>query len=271
MALSPAQRASYSHDHHSKIPFLTTPRHLSGPGDPRHVTHALLASGWSVTSAPGDPRTALTGPDHARHQLILDPLSTSYWQIESADWSWYASFGRMVPAEIVAGFTDRLIAGPRRSDVGIWERMATAGWSVERRPDGTGESRSSGPHRLRAELVQLYEEDPKRTAWRIEALPKYHGPPAWRMWISGAIPEHLLDGLAEQLVTTTPVIRGMHDPESHGAQQEPSGLTPEQAVAAHFTRVDALSRRARNRRRTGPTASLPAPAAPSAPASVSLR
>ncbi|MFI8103417.1 DUF317 domain-containing protein [Streptomyces sp. NPDC086023] len=271
MALSPAQRASYIADRNSKIPFFSAPRHLAGPGDPRHVTHPLLAAGWSVTSAPGDPRTVLTGPDQARHRLILDPLSTSYWQIEAADWTWNAAFGRMVPAEIVAGFTDRLLDGPRRSDVGPWARMEKAGWAVERRPDGTGEARSSGSRQLCAELIDFYDEAPERMTWRIEATSEYDGPPAWRIWISGAVPERLLDGLAQQLVTTTPVVRGMYDPESNGARQEPSGLSPEQVVDAHFARVDAIGRRALAHRRTRPTASLPAPAAPAAPTSVSLR
>ncbi|MFJ4338606.1 DUF317 domain-containing protein [Streptomyces sp. NPDC088915] len=271
MALSSAQRASYSRDHLSKIPFLTEPRHLAGPGDPRHVTHALLAAGWSVASAPGDPRTVLTGPAQTRHRVTLDPLSPSYWQIESADWSWCASFGQMVPAEIVAGFTDRLVAGTPRSSIGPWARMENAGWSVERRPNDTREARSPGPHQIRTEVVQVYEGTPEQMAWRIEVLPEYGGAPAWRMWISGAIPEYLLDGLAEQLVTTTPVVRGMYDPESHGALQEPSGLSPEQVVEAHFARVDAFGRRVRAHRRTRPAVSLPAPAVPSAPASVSLR
>ncbi|MFF7438967.1 DUF317 domain-containing protein [Streptomyces sp. NPDC008122] len=213
----------------------------------------------------------LTGPDHARHRLALDPLSTSYWQIDAADWTWNAAFGRMVPAEIVAGFTDRLVDGPRRSDVGPWARMEKAGWSVERQPDGTGEAHSPGPHQLRAELVQVYEEDPTRMSWRIEALPEYGVPLAWRMWISGAVPGPLLDGLTEQLVSTTPVIRGMYDLESNGARQEPSGLSPEQVVEAHFARVDAIGRRSRTHRRTRPTTSLPTPAAPAAPTSISLR
>ncbi|MGW7303990.1 DUF317 domain-containing protein [Streptomyces sp. NPDC054835] len=271
MPVTAAQRSSYADDHRSKIPFLSAPRHLAGPGDPRHVTHALLAAGWSVTSAPGDPRTVLTGPDHARHRLVLDPLSTSYWQIEAADWTWYASFGRMVPAEIVAGFTDRLVDGPQRSDVGPWQRMEKAGWSVERQPDGTGEAHSSGPHQLRSELIEFYDEAPGRMTWRIEATPEYAGPPAWRIWISGAVPMHLMDGLAEQFVTTAPVVRGMHDTESRGARQEPSGLSPEQAVEAHFSRVGDIARRARAQRRTRPTASLPAPAVPTTPASVPLR
>ncbi|MFC0844746.1 hypothetical protein ACFH04_13660 [Streptomyces noboritoensis] len=75
--MSPAQRASYAADHLSKIPFETSPRPLAGPGDPRHVTHALLAAGWKITSAPGDVRLTLHGPDHTPHRLEIDPLSIS--------------------------------------------------------------------------------------------------------------------------------------------------------------------------------------------------
>lgn len=263
MAVSPAQRASYAADHLSKIPFHSSPRHLAGPGDPRHVTHALLAAGWTITSAPGDPRLVLTGPDHARHRLRFDPLKHSYWQIDAADRSWYASFDRMVPAEIVAGFTDRLIGGPRRKDLGPWQRMTRAGWTVERRPNGTGKAHSSGSHRLWVESEQRYEDDPTRLTWRIQARPDYDRPLVWRMWINGIVPEHLLDGLVEQLVATTPVVRGMYEYGGDSVRQEPSGLSPEQVVEAYAARLEAvrkLVRAERGSRRL--TTSLPAPAPP---------
>ncbi|MDT9685031.1 DUF317 domain-containing protein [Streptomyces sp. TRM76323] len=264
MTISPAQRASYANDHHTKIPFATAPRHLAGPGDPRHVTHALLAGGWSLTSAPGDPRTVLTGTDQA-HQLVLDPFSNdSCWRLHSADWSWDASFDRMVPVEIIAGVTDRLVDGPRRGDIGPWERMAQAGWAVERRPDKTGEALSPGPYPVRAELRPISEEEPDRCVWRIEALPEYGGPRIWHIWISGPVPEHLLSGLVEQLVSPAPVLRRMFDLTHYGARQIPSPLSPEQAVEAHFDRVDATQQRARARRRTRLKTALPAPATPPA-------
>ncbi|MFG2488002.1 DUF317 domain-containing protein [Streptomyces virginiae] len=262
MAVGPAQRASYANDHHTKIPFETAPRHLAGPGDPRHVTHALLAAGWTLTSAPGDPRIALTGPDEARHQMVIDPFASgSWWRIRSVDWTWYASFDRMVPAEIIAGFTDRLLEGPRRGDAGPWERMEAAGWTVDRHPDGAGQAHSPDPHPILVELRPISGDVPDRLAWRIQADPEHGGPPIWGTWISGSVPDHLMAGLVEQLVSTAPVLRGMHDLDHYGARQNPSPLTSEQAVEAHFTRIDAARARARSRRRTRLTAHLPTPAA----------
>lgn len=270
MAVSPAQRASYANDHHTKIPFETAPRHLAGPGDPRHVTHALLAAGWTLTSAPGDPRISLTGPDEGRHHMVIDPFASgSWWRLHSVDWTWNASFDRMVPAEIIAGFTDRLFDGPRRDDTGPWEHMQKAGWSVDLRPDGTGEALSPDPRLpIQAELRPIFNDSPDHLAWRIEAKPEHSGPPIWQIWISGPVPDHLMTGLAEQLVSTAPVLRGMHDLDHYAARQENSPLTPEQAVEAHFSRIDAARARARTQRRTRLTTRLPAPAAaPANPAS----
>ncbi|GGP99031.1 hypothetical protein GCM10010215_25940 [Streptomyces virginiae] len=97
--------------------------------------------------------------------------------------------------------------------------------------------------------------------------PEHSGPPIWQIWISGPVPDHLMAGLAEQLVSTAPVLRGMHDLDHHAARQENSPLTPEQAVEAHFSRIDAARARARTQRRTRLTTRLPAPAAaPASPA-----
>ncbi|MCX5274948.1 DUF317 domain-containing protein [Streptomyces virginiae] len=266
MAVSPAQRASYAEDHATKIPFETTPRPLAGPGDPRHVTHALLAAGWTLTSAPGDLRIALAGPDEARHQLVIDPFASgSPWRIQSVDWTWNASFDRMVPAEIIAGFTDGLLHGPRRGDSSPWEHMQKAGWAVERQPDGTGQARSPAPELpISAELRPIFNDSSDHMAWRI-VQPDHIGAPIWKMWISGPVPEHLMAGLAEQLVSASPVLRGMYDLDHYSARQNPSPLTPQQAVEAHFTRIDATRAQARSQRRTHLTTRLPAPAA--APAS----
>lgn len=272
MAVSPAQRASYANDHHTKIPFEKSPRALAGPGDPRHVTHALLASGWTLTSAPGDPRITLTGPDQARHQIAIDPFASgSPWRIQSADWTWNASFDRMVPAEIIAGFTDSLLHGPRRGDIGPWEHMQKAGWAVERQPDGTGQALSPAPELpVRVELRPIFNDSSDHFAWRI-TQPDHIGMPVWKMWISGPVPDHLMTGLAEQLVSDAPVLRGMYDLDHYSARQEPSPLTPQQAVEAHFTRIDAAQARARSQRRTRLTTRLPAPAAAPAAAPASSR
>ncbi|BAU88002.1 hypothetical protein SLA_7136 [Streptomyces laurentii] len=136
MAVSPAQLASYTADHEHTIPYDTSPRHLAGPGDPRHVTHALLSAGWRVTSADGDPRIPLTAPT-GEHQLRLDPFGSRYWRIDTDDGPWQASFSQTVPAEIIAGLTDRLTGRQQPAGPGAWQRMVEAGWRVDRDPDGT--------------------------------------------------------------------------------------------------------------------------------------
>ncbi|MFJ9789421.1 DUF317 domain-containing protein [Streptomyces globosus] len=167
----------------------------------------------------------------------------------------------MVPAEIIAGFTDRLLDGPRRDDTGPWEHMQKAGWSVDLRQDGTGEAISPDPRLpIQAELRPMFNDSPDHLAWRIETKPEHSGPPIWQIWISGSVPDHLMAGLAEQLVSTAPALRGMHDLDHYAARQENSPLTPEQAVEAHFSRIDAARTRARTQRRTRLTTRLPAPA-----------
>jgi hypothetical protein len=89
---------SKADDPWSLIWFDSTPRHLAGPGDPRHVTQALRAGGWKMAS-----------PDY-RHTLVLEPTPGTYrswWRISSKHW--HASFGGNAPAEIIAGFTDALL------------------------------------------------------------------------------------------------------------------------------------------------------------------
>ncbi|MFJ8159476.1 DUF317 domain-containing protein [Streptomyces sp. NPDC096136] len=256
MAVSPAQRASYSNDHHTTIPFEKSPRALAGPGDPRHVTHALLASGWTLTSAPGDPRITLTGPDEARHQMAIDPFASgSPWRIQAADLTWYASFDRMVPAEITAGFTDGLLDGPRRDETGPWEHMQKAGWAVEHQPDGTGQALSPAPGLpIRAELLPIFNDSSDHLAWRI-IQPDHVGAPVWKMWISGLVPDHLMAGLAEQLVSDAPVLRGMYDLDHYS---RPAGAQPAHAPAGGRGPLHP------HRRRTSP-GPLPAPHPPAGP------
>ncbi|MCZ4103661.1 hypothetical protein O3W51_47220 [Streptomyces sp. H39-C1] len=50
--MSARQLAAFASTHAWQIPFDTSPRHLAGPGDARHVTHGLAAAGWTPTSDP---------------------------------------------------------------------------------------------------------------------------------------------------------------------------------------------------------------------------
>ncbi|MEU8543211.1 DUF317 domain-containing protein [Streptomyces sp. NPDC048717] len=268
MAVSPAQRASYTADYEHTIPYDTSPRHLAGPGDPRHVTHALLAAGWRLTSADGDPRVVVTAPA-GEHQLRLDPFGSRYWRVDT-DGPWQASFSQTVPAEIIAGFTDRLTGRQQPAGPGPWQRMVEAGWRVDCNPDGTGIAFSPGRCPIWAEHARIRKADPEPSFWRIEVPAAYGGPPVWDIWISQA-PDHLLDGLAEQLVTTSPVVRGRWEPAHSAARQTPSRLSPKHVVEAHFTRLNALRAQTPAQSRTPRmTASPPPPAPNTAPTSPSL-
>ena len=45
MPLSERQLAAFADKQAVQIPYSTSPRHLAGPGDARHVTHGLAAAG----------------------------------------------------------------------------------------------------------------------------------------------------------------------------------------------------------------------------------
>ncbi|GAA2258345.1 hypothetical protein GCM10010415_20010 [Streptomyces atrovirens] len=64
MPVSERQLSEFADKHAWQIPFDTSPRHLAGPGDARHVTHGLAAAGWTRTSDPLSPRMVMTSPDH---------------------------------------------------------------------------------------------------------------------------------------------------------------------------------------------------------------
>ncbi|MFI9341846.1 hypothetical protein ACIG0D_11325 [Streptomyces sp. NPDC052773] len=53
--MSERQLAAFADKHAWRIPFDTTPRHLAGPGDARHVTHGPAAAGWTHASDPLSP------------------------------------------------------------------------------------------------------------------------------------------------------------------------------------------------------------------------
>jgi hypothetical protein len=80
----------------------------------------------------------LRSPDH-RHRLQLDPQSatSAWWRLwaEPTDTEpgWYAEFGARVPAEVLAGFTDALVAqvpAEPRSSLSVLE---AAGWLIDAR------------------------------------------------------------------------------------------------------------------------------------------
>ncbi|MGW5868243.1 DUF317 domain-containing protein [Streptomyces sp. NPDC055239] len=102
--MSDGQLAAFADQHAWQIPFDTSPRHLAGPGDARHVTHGLAAAGWKAVSDPLSAEIVLRSPD-LRHRLQFDPQSatSAWWRLRAEptnqDPGWYAEFGERVPAE----------------------------------------------------------------------------------------------------------------------------------------------------------------------------
>ncbi|MEU1528120.1 DUF317 domain-containing protein [Streptomyces fagopyri] len=252
MPLSERQLAAFADKHAGRIPFDTSPRHLAGPGDARHVTHGLAAAGWSPVSDPLSAEIVLCSPD-LRHRLQFDPQSTTsaWWRLRAeptdTEPGWYAEFGELVPAEVLAAFADALIVPPPRQP-DPWRPVTSAGWHHD--SDGTARSPDSMCH---IEL-RLLSEFHDRPSWHIETREPGHGefpgPPIWHAYLDEHTPTHLVSAFLTALADRSPLQRGMYDRTGHySAVQEPSPLRPQQVVDAHATRLKSLRAQARSARR----------------------
>ncbi|MFF9040540.1 DUF317 domain-containing protein [Streptomyces sp. NPDC014892] len=249
MPVSEQQLAGFADKHAWQIPFDTSPRHLAGPGDARHVTHGLAAAGWSAVSDPLSAEIVLRSPD-LRHSLQFDPQSatSAWWRLraESADSEpgWYAEFGELVPAEVLAGFTDALISPPPHQQ-DAWQPVTAAGW--HRNSDGTAHSPDAMCHIERRPLSEFHE----RSSWHVETREpghgRYPGPRIWHAFLDERVPAHLVGSFLTALTDDSPLLRGGFDRTAHySAVKEPSRLSPEQVVDAHTARIASLRARARS-------------------------
>ncbi|MFE5647549.1 DUF317 domain-containing protein [Streptomyces cyaneofuscatus] len=253
--------ASRVQDPWSRIWCDTTPRHLAGPGDPRHVTQALRAGGWKNVGDPDFPHVVLASPDY-RHSLVLEPTPDAYgawWRIRSGDW--HAAFGGNTPVEIIAGFTDALLRPTPEAGQEIWPTLQTAGWTVERdernnelarHPDGiTTMERSAGL-------------DSDWFTWDAVVAPATGLGGQHRLWsayFDDRTPRHLLAGFVTALTDPAPVSRGRYDvPHNHLVKQVERGAQGDQLAAAHEARLKASRSAARKARRSAPDTTRPAPA-----------
>ncbi|MEU1921080.1 DUF317 domain-containing protein [Streptomyces albogriseolus] len=252
MPLSERQLASFADKHGGQIPFDTSPRHLAGPGDARHVTHGLAAAGWSAVSDPLSAEIVLRSPD-LRYRLQFDPQSrtSAWWRLRAepagTEPGWYAEFGELVPAEVLAAFTDALVAPlPQQPDP--WQPVASAGWHHD--SGGTARSPDSMCHIELRPLSEFHD----RSSWHIETREPGHGefpgPRIWHAYLDEHTPTRLVSAFLTALADRSPLQRGMYDRTGHySAVQEPSPLRPQQVVDAHATRLKSLRTRARSARR----------------------
>ncbi|KUL53170.1 DUF317 domain-containing protein [Streptomyces sp. NRRL S-1521] len=270
MPLSERQIAAFADKHASQIPFDTSPRHLAGPGDACHVTHGLAAAGWSAVSDPLSAEIVLRSPD-LRHRLQFDPQSaaSAWWRLraEPTDTApgWYAEFGALVPAEVLTGFTDALIAPPPGQRPAPWQAVISAGWHHD--ADDTARSPDSMCHVELRRVSEFHD----RSSWHIATHELGHGrflgPRIWHAYLDERTPAHLVDAFLTALADRSPLQRGMFEHGHYRAVQEPSPLRPQQVVDAHTTRIKHLRAQARSTRRQQATpATAPANAGPARPA-----
>ncbi|MER7932933.1 MULTISPECIES: DUF317 domain-containing protein [unclassified Streptomyces] len=252
MPRSERQLAAFADKHAGQIPFDTSPRHLAGPGDARHITHGLAVAGWQRTSDPLSPEMVLTSPDH-RYSLGFDPGAGmfAWWRLwaEPTDneHGWYASFGELAPAEIISGLTDALVTSPSPADTAPLDVLDAAGWIIDAQgaassPDGT----------CRVER-RAEEGDDSVVSWHIEVRDPDRGrfgPRLWEARFAARTPRPLVNAFVTALAEPSPLQRGMHERTAHySVVQEPSPLTPKQVVEAHTARLDAIRAGARAARR----------------------
>ncbi|MFD9817499.1 DUF317 domain-containing protein [Streptomyces violascens] len=255
---------SKADDPSTRIWFDTSPRHLAGPGDPRHVTQALRAAGWKSYSDPDFPHVVLASSDY-RHTLVLEPTPDSFaswWRIGTQGWTdrWHASFGGNTPAEIIAGFTDALLLPTPEGEPDLWPTLQAAGWTYER--DERGNERACHP-----DGITIMERSATLTndwfSWTAEvALPTGLGGHnrLWHAYFDDRTPRHLLAGFATALADPAPVSRGHYDvPHSHLVTQVEHGPQGEQLAAAHEARLKAIRSAALKARRSTAPSTRPAP------------
>ncbi|MGW1601257.1 DUF317 domain-containing protein [Streptomyces eurythermus] len=268
MAVSEQQLAQFAQTYEWRIPFDASPRHLAGPGDARHVTHGLAAAGWKRTSDPLSTQLVLTSPDH-RYRLDFTPESgmSAWWRLwaEPTDTErcWAATFGELVPAEILCAFTDALIAPPPQRPSTPLDVLDAAGWRIDAR--GAASSPDANCR------IEQHADRPggSQPAWHVEVCdPDRPRSRLWHAHFDTSTPVHLVNAFVTALADTTPLQRGMYDRTAlPDVSRQRSTVTAKQIIEAHKTRLDTLRALARAvRRPSTPAAAVPAPSAAARPA-----
>ncbi|KUN00041.1 hypothetical protein AQI95_35970 [Streptomyces yokosukanensis] len=272
MPVSERQLAAFANTHAWRIPFDTSPRHLAGPGDGRHVTHGLAAAGWQRISDPLSPEIVLTSPE-GRHSLQFDPQSvtSAWWRLRAeptrTEPGWYAEFGELVPAELLAALTDALTAPSPDQHTDLFQKLRSANWQTD--AQNTAHSPDGMCHIERRPA----RNDNGARFWAVETCEPGHSTPRgrrlWHAVFDSRTPIHLVNAFVTALADPAPLQRGMYDRTAHhSVVQQPSPLTPEQVVAAHTARLDAVRAQTRTaaRRRQPKPATAPAHAGAARPA-----
>ncbi|GAA3389098.1 DUF317 domain-containing protein [Streptomyces roseoviridis] len=262
------QLDAFTNEYESKLGSPVSPRYLAGPGDPRHITHALCAAGWSVPCDPLHPVIRMQSPDQ-QHELVFQPsaqYARQWWTVHSGHGPdrWYATFSGSTPVEIIAGLTDTLLRPEPEKEPREDLAAILTGRSWEHTTDGLGGHRIVSPDRTTV-VEQRISPSMGRCGWQIEVA-RTHRPhaPEGRLWCASLdirTPAHVLGSVATALSNPAPV------PRPRFAIDESPHLTvgreieiSEQIVTAHQERLAAARR---HRPAATAVTTTPAPSTPS--------
>jgi hypothetical protein len=205
----------------------------------------------------------MASPDH-RHRLEFTPQTgylARWWRLSAVAFGsseyWDASFGALVPAEVIAGMTDALLATPPAERLDPWQTVDAAGWA--RDEDSPTARSDDGLCVVEHRPLSEFHDEPD---WFIEATaPGYGagpGRPIWQARLHANTPAHLVNAFLTALTDTAPLQRGKFDDLGHyTAVQVRSPLSPEQVVTAHTDRIKAITAQAARLVRRRKQASTP--------------
>ncbi|WP_148588791.1 DUF317 domain-containing protein [Streptomyces sp. WAC01526] len=232
---------------------LITPAYLAGPGPDDAIFNVLdSAAGWSKVVAFGED-TYYTSP--CQRVRIANVMDSHYggWTFSYAEDplgvpDWITTFDRDTPREIVAAFTDTLVAGLPNNfadylsggEHHTGHTPATVfsqhQWEAVRgtRPFRTVSPDGHAAYRIRGGWLHEYDEllDPAKSTWRMSAGPDPISAPSWQAYFSGYTPEHLITAAANALTDARPVVRAAFlIPDRHRSLVETQPLRPDQATS----------------------------------------
>ncbi|MCY0942330.1 DUF317 domain-containing protein [Streptomyces antarcticus] len=211
----------------------------------------------------------LASPDQ-RYALALEPEPESYskwWRISctSEDENWYAQFGGNTPVEILAGFTDALLAPRPETTPDVWSILIAAGWTYVR--DERGHELAEHPDGI-MQLRRGSNPDRWNPGWSAAALlPDGLGglETLWEAHLGNA--PHLAAAFATALVDPDPVARAEFDvPHSGLVTQQPGGRQAYELGKEHAGRLARARANSVVRRRTPLTTQPVTGSAPATPA-----
>ncbi|MCB5163659.1 DUF317 domain-containing protein [Streptomyces bambusae] len=265
MSINERHLAAFAADH-NVFGSPVSPCYLAGRGDPRHVTHALWAAGWTTASDPLHPAIRMTSPDHSLRLDINFADRRSGWRVspEFGHSYWSASFSTDTPVEIVAGLTDALIQPePDTAASPVSDLLTARGWQHTTDEAGT-QTLLSPDGTVQAEL--RVSPSIGVIGWQFTAAYRHgeYGPEGlvWRADFHENTPPHLLTAVTAAVCRTDPVLRARFDHvSSHYVSVDAEFAIGDAMVAAHKQRL-ALARRHRPRPpKPNPGVAGPAPAA----------